>query len=203
MEETPARVNKTPQAKINKSIARYHAHKDDLLKMAALKNICEHGRMPFQTTIVKHNLAWEDIANCLQSYIKDHPVIDGDQRQRVIDDKREIREFHRFISSNRNQGNRDDDLTILNKVFINAHQCAMCKTPFMGKRKIMNADEVNGLIRFVLCVPCSIGAVKEDTEVLQEEIQKIVEVQEPQELVTKKVRVKKVQAEKLQAETFS
>lgn len=168
--EKPAKQNKTPQAKIDRASARYHAKKDEVLKMAALKNICEFGRLPFQSTIVKHNLNWEDMANCLQSYIKEHPVVDANQRQRVLDEKKEVREFHRFISSNRNQGNRDDDLTILTKVYSNAHQCAMCKTAFAGKRKVMNADEATGLLRFVLCVPCSVGHVELTTEKIDQEI---------------------------------
>ena len=189
MEETqatpkPARVNKTDQAKIDRATARYHAKKDEVLKMAALKNVCEFGRLPFQSTIVKHNLNWEDLAHCLESYIKEHPIVDQDQRQRVLDEKREVREFHRFVSSNRNQGNRDDDLTVLNKVYVNAHECAMCKTPFHGKRKIMNADEATGLLRFVLCVPCSVGQVEETTEKLD------------QELKVEKIDMSKLQADK-------
>lgn len=168
--EKPAKQNKTPQAKIDRASARYHAKKGEVLKMAALKNICEFGRLPFQSTIVKHQLNWEDMAHCLESYIKEHPVVDEGQRQRVLDEKKEVREFHRFISSHRNQGNRDDDLTILNKVYSNAHQCAMCKSAFAGKRKVLNADEATGLLRFVLCVPCSIGHVEETTEKLDQEI---------------------------------
>jgi hypothetical protein len=167
--KAPTKQKKTPQHKIDKASARYHAHKEDVLKMAALKNICEFGRLPFQSTVVKHNLNWEDMAHCLESYIKEHPVTEN-QRQRVIEEKREVRDFHRFVSANRNQGNRDDDLTILNKVYINAHECAMCKTPFHGKRKIMNADEATGLLRFVLCVPCSIGHVEETTVKLDQEL---------------------------------
>jgi hypothetical protein len=166
----PERVNKTPKEKIERASARYYEKKTDLLKMAALKNVAEHGRLPFQSTIVKHQLNWEDLARCLESYIREHPVVDQAQRQRVLDEKKEVREFHRFISSNRNQGNRDDDLTVLNKVYINAHQCAACKTSFMGKRKVMNADEATGLLRFVMCVPCSVGHVEETTEKLDQEI---------------------------------
>lgn len=162
--------NKTPQDKIDKASARYHAKKEELLKMASLKNICEHGRIPFQSTIVKHQLDWEDIAKCLEVYIKDHPVEDKDARQRILEEKKEIRDFHKFVSSNRNQGNRDDDLTILNKVKMDAYECAMCKTAFQGKRKVMNADEASGLLRFVLCVPCSLGHVEETTAKLDQEI---------------------------------
>lgn len=169
MEEKPERVNKTPQEKIDRASARYHKKKGELLKMAALKNVVEFGRLPFQSTIVKHELSWEDLARCLESYIKEHPAVDQDQRQRVLDDKKEIRDFHKFVSSNRNQGNRDDDLTVLNKVYINAHECSMCKTAFAGKRKVMNADEATGLLRFVMCVPCSIGQT-ELVEKTQEEI---------------------------------
>lgn len=169
-ESSRKKTNKTPQEKIDKATARYHAKKDEVLKMAALKNICEFGRLPFQSTIVKHQLNWEDMAHCLESYIKEHPVTDKDQRQRALEEKREVREFHRFISANRNQGNRDDDLTILNKVKMDAYQCCMCKTPFQGMRKVMNADEATGLLRFVLCVPCSVGHVEETTSKLDEEL---------------------------------
>jgi hypothetical protein len=162
--------NKTPQDKIDKASARYYAKKDEVLKMVALKNICEHGRIPFQSTIVKHELDWQDIAKCLESYIKDHPVQDKDGRQRILEEKKEIREFHKFISSNRHQGNRDDDLTVLNKVKMDAFQCAVCKTPFEGKRKIMNADETTGLLRYVMCVPCSLGKVEEATAKLDQEL---------------------------------
>jgi hypothetical protein len=168
--KAPTKQKKTPQHKIDKATARYHAHKDDVLKMAALKNICEFGRLPFQSTIVKHQLNWEDMAHCLESFIKEHPV-NKDDRHRVLEEKREVREFHRFVSANRNQGNRDDDLTVLNKVKMDAHQCAMCKTPFHGSRKVMNADEVTGLLRFVLCVPCSIGHVEETTAKLDQELE--------------------------------
>jgi hypothetical protein len=169
-EATKKRINKTPQDKIDRASARYHAKRDEVLKMAALKNICEHGRLPFQSTIVKHQLDWEDIARCLEMYIKGNPVTDKDQKQRVIEEKREVRDFHRFISANRNHGNRDDDLTILNKVKMDAYECAMCKSPFQGKRKVMNADEATGLIRYVLCVPCSIGQVEETTIKIDQEL---------------------------------
>ena len=46
----------------------------------------------------------------------------------------------------------------------------MCKSPFMGKRKVMNADEQTGLLRFVLCVPCSIGHVEQTTDKLDQEL---------------------------------
>ena len=162
--------NKTPSDKIAKASARYHAKKEEVLKMVALKNVCENGRLPFQSTIVKHQLDWEDIARCLETYIKEHPVQDADGRQRILEEKKEIRDFHKFISSNRHQGNRDDDLTVLNKVKMDAFQCAMCKTPFEGKRKIMNADETTGLLRYVMCVPCSLGKVEEATAKLDQEL---------------------------------
>jgi hypothetical protein len=168
--EKPKKQKKTPQHKIDKASARYHANKDEVLKMAALKNICEFGRLPFQSTIVKHNLNWEDMAHCLESFIKDHPALDKDNRQRAAEEKKEVRDYHKFISANRNQGNRDDDITVLNKIYVNAHQCAMCKSPFQGKRKIMNADEQTGLLRFVLCVPCSIGHVEQTTDKLDQEL---------------------------------
>lgn len=166
----PKKINKTPQAMIDKASASYHNRKNEILKMAALKNICVNGRLPFETTIVKHQLSWEDIAHCLQSYITDNPAVNTDIKQRLMEDRQATRDYHKFISSKRNTGNRDDDLTILNKVFINAYDCDMCKTPFHGKRKVMNADEQTGHIQYVLCVPCSIGAVEKATENLTNEI---------------------------------
>jgi hypothetical protein len=169
--EPQAKINKTPQHAINAAKARYYDKKNEILKMAALTNITTCGRLPFKSTIIKYDLSWEDIANCLASYIHDNPAVNVDIKQKLIEDRKEIRDYHKMLHSKRNQGNRDDDFTILSKILLNAYDCDRCKTPFHGKRKNLNCDEVSGLLRFVLCTPCTIGEVQKATEILTEQIE--------------------------------
>jgi hypothetical protein len=160
------RVNKTPQDQIDRSKARYHEKKTEILRMASLKNICEKGRLPFESTIVRHNLSWEDMARALESFIKSNAS--GEQVTEAVEDRKEIRDFHKFITSKRGQGNRDDDFTVLQKVYLNAYKCDKCDAPFEGKRKFFNADDRTGLIRFVLCGPCATIQAEEATQQLED-----------------------------------
>jgi len=166
----PGRVNKTPKAQIDRAKQRYYEKKTEILRMASLKNICEKGRLPFDSTIVQHQLDWQDMAKCLESYIKANPSNENYARV-VADERKEVREYHRFITRNRNQGCRDDDFTVLQKVYLNAHECDKCKEPFQGKRKFLNADDRTGLMRFVLCGTCAIGQAEEATKEIQAEVE--------------------------------
>jgi len=146
---------KTPRVKIDKALARYHAKKTELLKDIHLKGIAENGRLPTQATIDKHELEWKAIAEALDVYIKEHPAVDVDHRARILDEKRVIRDYTKILKDKRNQGDRSDDLNVLNRIYVDAHECQMCKTMFLGKKKVMNCDKTTGLLRFVFCETCS------------------------------------------------
>jgi hypothetical protein len=168
--QKPGRVNKTSQAQIDRAKQRYYKNKTEILRMATIKNICERGRLPFESTIVQHQLNWEDMAKALEVYIKANPSNENYARV-VADERKEVRDFHRFITRNRNQGCRDDDFTVLQKVYLNAHECDKCKEPFQGKRKFLNADDKTGLMRFVLCGTCAVGQAEQATQEIQAEIE--------------------------------
>lgn len=168
--QKPGRVNKTSQAQIDRAKQRYYKNKTEILRMATIKNICERGRLPFESTIVQHQLNWEDMAKALEVYIKANPSNENYARV-VADERKEVRDFHRFITRNRNQGCRDDDFTVLQKVYLNAHECDKCKEPFQGKRKFLNADDKTGLMRFVLCGTCAVGQAEQAIQEIQAEIE--------------------------------
>ena len=147
-EEVPQkkkRENKTKESKIKKSMERYYLKKEEILAANCLANIQRLGRIPFLSSITKHDITWEQIARELQTFIMDHPNPDS----RVVE-RSELKEYRKMIHRKRMQ----DEFTSLQHHYINVPKCEVCETSFsLECPRKMNMDKY-GYFTKVTCLEC-------------------------------------------------